>query len=62
MYNLMQCVASGHTVVALAHLKPLSEGKKLMTVNVVIDNSEQYRSVLHVSKTNFFINKIITLS
>lgn len=59
----MQCVASGHTVVALAHLKPLSEGKKLMTVNVVIlDNSEQYRSVLHVSKTNFFINKIITLS
>lgn len=48
MYNLMQCVASGHTIVALAHLKPLSEGKKLMTVNVVIDNSEQYRSVLHV--------------
>lgn len=53
MYNLMQCVASGHTVVALAHLKPLSEGKKLMTVNVVIDNSEQYRSVLHVSKNQF---------
>ncbi|XP_003389495.1 PREDICTED: diphthine--ammonia ligase-like [Amphimedon queenslandica] len=25
MYNLMQCVASGHSIVALAHLKPLSE-------------------------------------
>jgi diphthine-ammonia ligase len=31
-YNLMKCVSNGHTVVALAHLKPFNEGKKELSL------------------------------
>lgn len=31
-YNMLQCVAAGHDIVALANLRPESQGK-LITIN-----------------------------
>lgn len=38
-YNMMQCVAAGHEIIALGNLSPYNQGRKLIKIRIFLNLS-----------------------